>query len=376
MVSISNEWKLDPKCKAEVYSFTEKDSIKTLDKAISKKMAEFMNENYHWVQEGILEEKEFLAEKKARESLLETISFYAKTCERFTKNFKENYFFLLDETLKKIRNELNTIENDIFGFQHNGKKLDKRKGESMEHYLIRGLILQHLDEKYGVIDFHEEYSKLKEVLRNLLEGKADEKEWEKMAKRADLYVVLDDETKLWIEVERTTNSHELNKKLKRIKKILSYFPELIDKVVFVFPNLLPAMTEGTLVEARKIKFSANKLEFYEVNLREARLQYIVNPKLVRVEFGDRILDMIADGYVKPTGKTAMMIKDRIREKIILPLTANKFQQEWVKDRKDKIKRLIHFWRIHTRKFFVSEEEIKFKERALTKIRQNYLFLFK
>lgn len=376
MVSLSYKWKLNPESKVEIYDFSMKSSIDVMNKVIGESGAEFTDENFHWVKEKVLKKEEFLAEKKARESLLRTIRLYAKTCESFTKAFKENYFFLLDETFKKIKNELNIAVNKIFVSQLNGEKLNKRKGESMEHYLMRGFILERLHEKYGVREFHEEYSKLKEVLRGFLEGKVSEKEWEKIAKRADLYVILNDGTKLWIEVERTTNTSEINKKLKRLETILSYFPEMIDKVVFVFPSLLWPMAEATLVEARKIKFPADKLEFHEVNLREAAFRHLIvpNPKLVKTEFGDRVIDMIADGYLTPRGKTAMIYKDRIHKKIVIPLITNKLEQKWVKDRKDKIKRLIHFWRIHTRRWCVTEKEIKFKKKALNKIKQNYPFL--
>ncbi len=374
MVVLSDKWKLNPKSKVERYDFSVKNSIDVIDEAIDESRTEFTDESLHWVREKVLKKEEFLAEKEARESLLRTIRLYARTCK--IKKLKENYFFLLDDTFKKIMNELNIAVNRIFTFELNGEKLSKRKGESMEHYLMRVFILESLHEKHGVREFHEEYSKLKEVLRGFLEGKADEKEWEKIAKRADLYVVLNDGTKLWIEVERTTSTSEMKKKLERLKTISSYFPKMIDKVVFVFPNLSLAMAEATLAEARKVKFPVRKLEFYEVNLREATFLHLIipSPKLVKTEFGDRVIDMIADGDAKPTGKTAMIYKDRICDKIVIPLITCKFGQKWVEDRKDKIKRLIHFWRIHTRKFFVSEKEIKFKKKALSKIKENYPFL--
>lgn len=377
MVSINNRWKLDPSCKAESYTLISGNSIKELKKAIDEGKKEFADENYHWVKEKILGNDEFLAEKEARENLLQTILLYARTCKRFVKinEIKENYYFVLYETLKKVVDELNVVVNKIFAFERDGKRLIKRKGETMEHYLMRGIILQHLDEKYGVKDFREEYSKLKEVLRKFLKGEGDEKEWKKIAKKADLYVILRDGTKLWIEVERTTNSSELNKKLKRIKTTLSYFPELIDKVVFVFSGILEAMVEGTLVEAKTIRFPIKKLEFYEVNLREARLMHVIKPKLVQTEFGDRILDGIADGSVKLTGKTAMMAKDIIRKKIVMPLITNKFERKWVDEKQDKIKRLIHFWRIRAGRFgLLVPNEIRFKESTLKKIKKDYPFL--
>lgn len=377
MVSMNNRWKLDPSCKAEAYTLISGNPIKELDKAIDEGKIEFTDENYHWVEERILGKDEFLAEKEARESLLHTIFLYAKTCKRFVKinKIEENYYFILHETLKKVVDELNVAVNKIFAFERDGKRLTKRKGESMEHYLMRGIILQHLDEKYGVKNFHEEYSKLKEVLREFSEGKGDEKEWNKIAKRADLYVILHDGTKLWIEVERTTNSSELSKKLKRIKTILSYFPELIDRVVFIFPGIFAGMMEGTLVEAKRIRFPIRKLEFYEMNLREARLMHAIKCKLVKTEFGNRMLDGIADSTMNPTGKTAMMTKDIIREKIIMPLITNKFERKWIYEKQDKIKRLIRFWRIRAGRFgSLVPNEIKFKKSALKKIKKDYPFL--
>jgi hypothetical protein len=376
VVSINNRWKLDSSCKAEDYIIISGNPIKELEKAINEGKIEFTDENYHWVEEKILEKDEFLNEKEARDNLLQTILLYARTCKRFVEinKIEENYYFVLHETLKKVVDELNVVVNKIFAFERNGKRLTKGKGESMEHYLMRGIILQHLDEKFGVKDFHEEYSKLKEVLRKFLKGEGNEKEWKKIAERADLYVILRDGTKLWIEVERTANSSELNKKLKRIKTVLSYFPELIDKVVFIFSGILGGAMEGTLVEAKTIGFPVEKLEFYEINLREARLMHAIRPKLVKTEFEDRILDGIADGTMKLTGKTAMMAKDRIRKRIIMPLINNKFERKWVNEKQDKIKRLIHFWRIRVGKCTARTNEIKSKENALKKIKSDYSFL--
>ncbi len=42
-------------------------------------------------------------------------------------------------------NELHLAINQIFSVEVNGKKLRKRKGESMEHYLMKCLILKYLD---------------------------------------------------------------------------------------------------------------------------------------------------------------------------------------------------------------------------------------
>ena len=84
--------------------------------------------------------------------------------------------------------------------------------------------------------------------------------------------------------------------------MLSHYPNLFDRVVFVFPSSLYFITEASLTEAREIGFPEEKLDFYEVNLRENRIIQLTNPKLVNVEFGDRTLDMIADGFFEPTRK--------------------------------------------------------------------------
>ena len=141
----------------------------------------------------------------------------------------------------------------------------------MEHYLMRYVILEYLNKKYSVRDFQEEYSKLKKVFDSFAKGEAGKKEFEKIAKRADLYVILNNGSKLWIEVERTKSSSEINKKLKRLMIMLSHFPNLFDKLMFVFSSPIYYMAEATLTEAREIGFPEEKLEFYEVNLRENRI---------------------------------------------------------------------------------------------------------
>lgn len=241
-----------------------------------------------------------------------------------------------------------------------------------------------MNEKYGVRDFQEEYSKLKEVFESYARGEVGDGEWEKIAKRADLYLVLNDGSKLWIEVERTTSSSELNKKLGRLMVMLSHFPNLFDKVVFVFSSDIPFRAEATLTEAREIRFPKEKLEFYEVNLRDNRVIHLTDPKLIGVVFGDRILDLIADGFYEPTKKTARVINERVKEKVIIPLVNNEWDNEYVVSKKEKIKRLISFWRKHTRKLTFGElteieeskEKVKFKKEALAKIQQDYPFLLK
>ncbi len=47
----------------------------------------------------------------------------------------------------------------------------------------------------------------------------------------DLYIILKNRQKLWVEVERTTNSKELNEELSRMQVVTFLCPDLIDKVV-------------------------------------------------------------------------------------------------------------------------------------------------
>lgn len=375
MVVLKDRWKLDPNCEVEMESLYPK-SFEEIKKVIKEKGKEFTNESHQWVKSGILNEREFLEEKEARENLLNIFLLYERVCKRFIKNSEENYYLLLNEIWKKIREEINIAVNEVFGLKINEKRLNKGKGESMEHYLMRYAILDYLDKKYSVRDFQEEYSKLKEVFKSFAKGETGEKEWEKIAKRADLYVILNDESRLWIEVERTTSSSELNKKLKRLKIMLSHFPNLFDKVVFVFPSLIASMTEGVLTEAKEVGFPEKKLEFYEVNLRENRIVQLTSPKLIDVEFGDRMLDIIADEFGRPKKKTARYVKNKVKEKVILPLVNNEWDEKYVMSRKEKVGRLIYFWRMYTKRFSSSEEDAKFKGEALKKIKQNYPFLLK
>ncbi|MCK4733403.1 MAG: hypothetical protein KAT65_13205, partial [Methanophagales archaeon] len=379
-----DKWKLDPNCEGEIESLSSK-AFGEIEKGIKEKGKEFTDESHQWVKSGIFNEEEFFKEKEARENLLNNFLLYERVCKRFMKSSEENYYLLLSETWKKIRDELNIAVNEVFSLNINKKRLNKGKGESMEHYLMRYAILEYLNEKRGVSDFQEEYSKLKEVLERFAKGEAGEKEWEKNAKRADVYVVLNDGSKLWIEVERTTSSSEMNKKLERLKVMLLHFPDLFDKVVFVFPSFILGMVEATLTEAREIGFPEEKLEFYEVNLRENRIVQLTNAKLIEVEFGDRMLDMIADGFGEPTKKTAREVKDRVKELVIIPLVNREWDEEYVISKKEKIKILISFWRKRTRKLPFgklteiekAERDVKFKEEvALPRIKQNYHFLLK
>ncbi len=381
MVELNNKWKLDPD-KVEV-EFLSPIPSGDVEKTVEERRKKFTD-----ARRDILNEKDFSKENEARESLLNTFLLYESVCkESMVESGAENYYLLLSETWKKMRDELNIAMNEVFSLEINGKRLNKGKGESMEHYLMKHAILDYLNKKYGIRDFQEEYSKLKEVIESFAKGEAGEEEWGKIAKRADVYVTLKDGSKLWVEVERTTNSTELKKKLERLKIMLSHFPDLFDKAVFVFPSLVLhfLIAEYMLAEAKNIGFPDDKLEFYEVNLGENRILHIVNPKLIDLEFGDRMLDLIADGMFEPTGKAAKETANKIRERVIKPLLKNKeWEYEFVKSKKEKIKRLVDFWKKHTKKqafgtlaeIQISCENVKFKEEALPKIKQKYPFLLK
>ena len=259
MVELKDKWKLDPHCEGEMESLSSK-PFGEIEKVIKEKGEEFTDESHQWISD-IFNEEEFLKEKEARKSLLNIFLLYERVCKKFMNGSEENYYFLLSETWRKIRDELNIAVNEVFSLKINEKGLNKGKGESMEHYLMRYAILEYLNEKYGVRDFQEEYSKLKEVFESFAKGEAGEKEWEKIAKRADLYVVLKDGSKRWIEVERTTSSSKINKILKRLKIMLTHYPKLFDKAIFVFPSLIASMTEGVLTEAKEVGFPEEKLEW-------------------------------------------------------------------------------------------------------------------
>ena len=126
---------------------------------------------------------------------------------------------------------------------------------------MRGIILEFLNEQQGVKEFYEEYSKLDEILEKIANNQGTHDEWKKFAKRADLYVILSNGDKLWIEVERTTSSQGLNAKIQNVKSMNEYFPELFDRVLFVFPDIIQYLSLGTLIEANKIGFPTKKLEF-------------------------------------------------------------------------------------------------------------------
>jgi len=248
MVELNNKWKLDPD-KVEV-EFLSPIPSGDVEKTVEERRKKFTD-----ARRDILNEKDFSKENEARESLLNTFLLYESVCkESMVESGAENYYLLLSETWKKMRDELNIAMNEVFSLEINGKRLNKGKGESMEHYLMKHAILDYLNKKYGIRDFQEEYSKLKEVIESFAKGEAGEEEWGKIAKRADVYVTLKDGSKLWVEVERTTNSTELKKKLEKLKIMLSHFPDLFDKAVFVFPSFVLhfLIPEYMLAEAKNI----------------------------------------------------------------------------------------------------------------------------
>jgi hypothetical protein len=373
VVSLYNEWKLDPSCKFVGKLLSSRDPCENLQEAIEALRHKRNIDNSF----GQIEEKDSLENtaRGARDTLMQAILLYAKNQKSKNAEAKGCYFLTLRETINQIRKELDNVINGLSAFEF---RLTKRNGESLEHYLMRGVILQYLNDDFGVKEFYEEYSKLSEVLRKFSRGERDSKIWEKAAKRADLYVILNNGVKLWIEVERTTNSKELSKKLKKVKTVSLSSPELIDKVVFVFPSMPPRiflhMTEAILIEGRKIGFPLRKLEVYEVDLIENQVVYVENPSLVEVEFNDRLLEMIGNGTENPKGKVGMTARKSIHERIIVPLVNNELPQLWINEKQDKMKKLIHFWRTRTMEFTVPASEIEFKENAIRKIKKDYPFL--
>lgn len=379
MVSIDDTWKLANTSKFEIYnSEDESNPYEEILKTIEENKKVFVNESKEWLDKKVIDENEFRIEQQAREALVQSLLLYAKHQERFFKwnKIKPNYPLTVYHTFEEIKKELDRAVNKIFTFDFNGQKIIKKHGETMEHYLMRGIILQFLHQNLGVKEFYEEYSKLDEILNAILESEGKRQElWKKVAKRADLYVVLSDGTKLWIEIERSTSNQCLNEKIQNVKNMADYYPELFDQVLFVFPDMIQYMALATLIEANKIGFPTEKLAFYEVNLRTNQILHGVNLTLAHTEFGDGLLDMIADGYSEVTGKTALLISKKIQEKIIIPLLNNQLEQQWIVDRKHQIQRLITFWRKRTNKFTVRSTEVEFKIASIQELQKKYPYLF-
>jgi hypothetical protein len=84
--------------------------------------------------------------------------------------------------------------------------------------------------------------------------------------------------------------------------------------------------------------------------------------------------MIADGIQNPSGAVGIMARDRIYQKIILPLFDNNPEKQWINENRDKTRRLVRFWRIRTGKLTATAEELEFKEKAIRKIKKDYPFL--
>ena len=294
MVTLDNRWKLDPLCKPVGILLSSRNPYENLRESIDALRKNEVIDN----SLGQVEEKDSLENKprSARDTLMQAILLYAKNQKSTNSEVKGYYFLTLSETFDQIRKELDNVINGLSAFEF---KLMKRSGETLEHYLMRGVILQYFHEKFGVKEFYEEYSKLSEVLKKISQGERDNKIWEEVAKRADLYIVLNNGEKLWVEVERSTNSKQLIKKLERLKAVYSSSPNLIDKVIFAFPGWVEYMTQATLIEANKIGFNSETIGVYEVNLKENLVLYIENPSLVEVEFGDIILEKIGKGEENP-----------------------------------------------------------------------------
>ena len=101
-----------------------------------------------------------------------------------------------------------------------------------------------------------------------------------------------------------------------------------------------------------------------MNLRSNQILHGLNLSLASTEFGDGLLDMLADGYNDVTGKTALLASKRVKQKIIEPLLNNQFEQQWIEGRKGQIQKLITFWRKRTTKFNATHDEIEFKDNSV------------
>lgn len=380
-----NEWKLDPKMRFEVVGdFTSDDPLKVIETLIEEKQHAFLDEKASLIGD-FYKREEFEKERSARKLLIELVKEYTKISFKNTQKTlstggieRYNEYLLLDKIHKMLRDEVEKAINFLFGFKVNGKRLIKRKGESARHYLMRYLFLSHLNERYGVRKFEEEFSKLKEVLRAFSNGTVDKKEWEKVAKRADLYVTLRNGEKYWVEIE--TKRGKWEKKFKNLKSMLKYYPDLFDKVVFVSSDLPYVVLDAGLKAAMKSSFPRKKIDFYFIDFENGNIYHAVNPRIVKTQYGDQLIDFIADYdlkiKIKISDPNARSQLNKIREKVILPLMRMDVDEEKVREDAEEYRRIISFWRRRIRKHYFSEKDLTFKKEALSKIKNNYPFLYK
>ena len=74
-----------------------------------------------------------------------------------------------------MKKELDIVANKLFTFEFNGQKMAKQRGETMEHYLMREVMLQYFnDYRGGIGSFVDEYSQIKDVLQKIIQGEDKE----------------------------------------------------------------------------------------------------------------------------------------------------------------------------------------------------------
>lgn len=385
MVVLNNKWKLNNLG----YIHSSIGSFDEIEKYVQKRGEKFIYEKQQMVDNNIINEDYLSIEKEARKCLLNVFIYYEKILK--TDNPGLNNYLLLCEVWNKIIDEVNTAINKIFNLEINGKKLRKKKGESIKHYITRYIVLNYLNNRYGVRDFQEEYPKLKEAFERSLNGNIN---WRRIVRRADLYVTLNDGQKLWIEVETVLKNREIENKLKRANDMFSEFIDLFDKVVYVFPGnfdnfFIYLMAETILAKARELAEAKknshieDKIEIYFVDLENGMIFELTNCSLVDLEFGDRIVDLVADGMIcKLPRKIRTETTHKIKEKVIMPLIKGEFDTEFIHTKKEKLKRLVSFWKKYTiikpfgtvDEIMKSKDDVKFKNYALKIIKQKFPYL--
>lgn len=95
----------------------------------------------------------------------------------------------------------------------------------------------------------------------------------------------------------------------------------------------------------------------------------ISPELVSTEFVDRLLDMTAE-IQNPSGAVGLMARDRIYQKIILPLFDNNPEKQRITEKRDKTRRIARFWRIRTGKLTATAKELEFKEKTVRKFKKS------
>lgn len=376
MVSLKN-WKLDPKTQFfEVADLCSRNPLTDLMGVIKQKGSKFVDEHAAWVTQGVIQTTDFQMEREARKQLLKALLQYAKisnTWLRKTQQFKPSLHALSCETVRKMNEELASLISQVFSFQIGKFTLTKRKGESIYHFLCRYLIADYLGRTIGIRELYEEYSKMKEALRSIMVGEEPKEAWKKIAKRSDLYLVLKDGQKIWLEAELGHNSEEIRKKLRRLRKLMKVFPSLIDKIIIVSPVSLPMMTLGYLQEARELGILQKIFEFYQIDIVNGKVLRAQDARVIKTEFGNAFIDMVADGVIK--GGHYMPELEKIRSEIIRPLANGTINPRVVQNKARKYRNIVTFWRKGITVMKFPPKAIQEKHRLVVMIKKNYPFLF-